>query len=120
MCSKRNWNAISALIQNYWLATEWKLYFRGKHNSYGYLVELSILQIRIAINATSHYAVSVSDLDILIKQLLRSDCESKNIHNDDLLEYYKHLWALSMDKTSERGARKFARTNSHVEQLGLA
>lgn len=44
---------------------EGKIYFIGKHNLYGYKVEVSVLSNGLAVNCAKHYPGSVSDLEIL-------------------------------------------------------
>lgn len=84
---------------------EGQIYFSGKHKLYGVKVEVSVLPNGIAVGCTNHFPGSVSDFEILQRNLEWHRCKLNKREGDDLIldsdesrEVDKKRWALFVDK----------------------
>lgn len=93
---------------------ESKLYYSGKHNLYGYNVEVSVLPDGLAIGCSRHYAGSIADIDMLHKNqtfheyALEKDEDEKELEDDGLLvDEHPDSWPLLADKGYQGAAETF-------------
>lgn len=82
-----------------------KKYYSGKHKLYGYKTEVSVLPCGLAINCTNHSPGSVSDFEMLRRNISfhksatkKKDTESEIDDFGELSSEYPSAWAILVDK----------------------
>lgn len=100
---------------------ESKSYFSGKHRLYGYKCEVSVLPSGLAIGFTKHYAGSISDIDILHRNIrfhrwaAKKKAAEDMEDNGDSSEEYPTQWAILVDK-GYQGGEEFLRVIHPVKK----